>query len=242
MKNPIQLDVYPNKNKPQLVFFPGWTYPIERETKLFALLKQSYQLASVKLPGYGTPDTKRYIPLDQLVEHIAKAIDKQGFSTAHLAGFSLGSQLVLRYLQITNKHQPSVLIGCPLEPYVPVVPRKLLDNQLLLNTLRGFQPARNMITNKMYQFITENPQAIWPESISRVGGFDSLMLVMTSKPIVDLHTDHVYVYGENDPLLKQAQAHQVKNLHIIPMISHGCMREHEQKIMEILHDSYTLPD
>lgn len=231
----LSIDIH-GKGKTKILFFPGWTLPLEREARLFELLTSDFTVGSIKLPGYMCDDQQDHLSFSELLKDLDREVKRIRFESALPVGFSLGTQLALHYQKFSNNSQPSLLIGCPLEPYAPPLVRSVVTSKWFISFLRSQGWLINKFVEAAYKDVTENPQAVWPENISHLGGFDSLLYVLGLTPIVDTKTGHIFVYGAKDSLLAQAKQKNLKNLKIINDSGHNCMRGNETEIVKFLKE------
>lgn len=236
----ITLEKYGTADK-TLITFPGWIHPIENEKKFLDLLRKKYTVYSICLPGYvNNKNSNSYINFREIAGDIQiELMDIKNKNIVYV-GFSMGCRLIMELEKQFPSVNKKIFVGSPVSDFkIPFWARLLLLNSKLINFLRRFDLFKLYIVNKALKKITQNHESVFKaQNVTLSGAFDSLVGLIQSQTNFEKYLKStLFIYGEDDPYLREVENYKTKNLKIITNAEHNCVRDNEAEVVKII-DQY----
>jgi len=227
------------KGKKTLVLFPGWISPAEKEPKFIRKLSEKYSILSVNLPGYShNQDTNRYHNFDNLTKELHAELEKKNIRPIAFIGFSMGCRLIFSYNKMYPNMIKDIFIGSPLGSFeLPNWASLIFRYEFLIQILRKNAVFSQFCVNMALQNISSDPRATFkPKYVSLIGAFDSLVGVINCVERINAKPFSLYIYGEKDKYLKEAQNKNIQNITIVKGAEHNCVRGNEEELVRIIDE------
>ncbi|GAB4163213.1 MAG: hypothetical protein Fur003_5970 [Candidatus Dojkabacteria bacterium] len=212
--------------KEVLLLVSGWHHDFGNDKLFLRKLRKKYEVLTFSYPGYKSErlDDKA-MRLKGLANHLnsfIKANIKGGFT---FLGFSMGTQVILKYKQLYNTNQKAILIAPSFEPFSQNVNKIILffiRFKWIVKLIAIYKPflikllnlalatAEGLSADNKARLNLYTEAELTKYHITLKGAFYTLVALLTDfvSPLNYLDTIKI-VYGVNDKLKEAAQANGV---------------------------------
>lgn len=226
-----------------LILLPGWTHDFQYEAKFVQELAKKHKVVTISYPGYFESQenykSMSMLFLAEIVDSVIKQLKLKDFK---LIGFSMGCQVVLKYIDTFNKTAKAVLISptlSPLTDYLNPAQIKLVKARFVLKLVRISNYLKPRLVNLAYSkigSITEGKQKdiyFKSKSVSINGAFDTLVAMATSFVDPLKYKDNVeFIFGDKEILQNNLKG--VIEYKVLKNTGHGAFHTHYKEIAKLI--------
>lgn len=238
----IELNIF-GTNKKALILLPGWTHNFQFETKFIQELTKTYKVVTISYPGYSeSEENSKSQSINYLAEIIHETIQQLRLTNYNLLGFSMGCEVVIKYLDKYSDKSKTFLISPithSLLKDTPAYGKLLLSSSLIISLARMISPIKLFIINQATQNISKvtensNKGGVFKEDrVSQNGAYDTLIATITGYGDPFKFSGQItYIFGDKEVL----QDKIIDNLKfkVIRNAGHGAFNTHYKEIADLI--------
>jgi pimeloyl-ACP methyl ester carboxylesterase len=230
-------------NGQPFILLPGWTHDFQYETKFLEELAKKHKVVTISYPGYlDSEENYKAMSMAFLAKIVDSVIKHLKLMDFKLVGFSMGCQVVLKYIDIYNKDVKAILISPTtksLKSTLNHYQKLLVQGKLLLKMVRLNSRLKLHLVNLAYcqiGNITEgenNQNYFKSKSVSINGAFDTLIALLTSFIDPLKYKENIeFIFGEKEVLQNGIKGHAEYKL--IKDAGHGVFHTHYKEIAKLI--------
>ncbi len=214
----IEVNVH-GTGKPVYIMLAGWTHDFQYEDNLIHTLPQIATVITISYPGYsGSDENSKAQSANFLSTIISSVIEELRLTHFTLVGFSMGCQIVLRYIK-NHPKQKAVLLSPVLHSLLADTPsygKILLSSKFLLQCIRSINPIKKYLVNLAYSKISNvtegrnNDATFEPTRVTVNGAFDTLIATISSfiDPI-EYRENVQFIFGDREISQNKLDQYQI---------------------------------